>query len=135
MKRNVEEKRFEDMNQDELRYHALSFCDDGSFYKGADELHWTFRHMETEVVRKKEKISQTPSEWIDWIEYEQKGRSQYWGYDSVGMIETYWLEDPSVEPIILMVDQEGSFVVGDGYHRFAIAIRHGLKSIPTLIGE
>lgn len=72
--------------------------------------------------------------WIDWLEEEEQGSDRtplYWEE-----LTEAWLTTPEeVGPVYVIFYQDGSWDIGDGWHRIAISIAHNSPSIYAIWGE
>lgn len=130
------EKDVQEMSQEELVNYVLFFDNMSQQGFEAKDFIWTVKSIPVnEIMEKGDSKSSTKEDWTEWLQSEQKERKDVWGYDSILQIEEYWLKNPTHEPLILAYDAEGRMDFWDGYHRFAIAVKNNLSTVPVILGE
>lgn len=76
---------------------------------------------------------QTREDWRAWFEGEVKLADDP---DYYRQLEREWLAKPSNFPEVIIAElPDGMIAVGDGWHRLAISIAHGRKSVPAVVGH
>lgn len=69
-------------------------------------------------------------DWMLWFEDERDEDPEYYN-----ALESEWLADPeSVGPVVIGIKGR-TLDIGDGWHRVAIAVAHGMKYIPAMVGS
>lgn len=75
----------------------------------------------------------TKKDWSDWFENEVRMADDPAYYRQ---LEREWIAHPSSFPEIIVAElPDGTIDVGDGWHRVAIAITHGKKTVPAVVGR
>lgn len=73
-------------------------------------------------------------DWINWINNEQSIFIADMGYDRYGEIETEWIPNPTIEPVIMVKLKNGYYDIVYGWHRTALAFKNNLNNIPVVLG-
>jgi hypothetical protein len=88
---------------------------------------WKFRELPVS------KLLHLKSDWRRWYEGERAERRDEDGDDSYfDGLEQEW-NDGIVGPIIVVII-DGEIDIGDGWHRAAIAVTQGWKTVPAVVG-
>lgn len=75
----------------------------------------------------------TKAEWKRWLDGEIKLADDP---DYYRQLERAWLAKPGdFSEIIVAELPDGSLDVGDGWHRLAMAIAHGRRTVPAVVGR
>ncbi len=73
----------------------------------------------------------TRGQWATWLEREVEDMPD--GY--VAELADAWLDRPDdFDPIILIERRDGTWDIGDGWHRTGISIVEGVDCIPAVVG-
>jgi len=75
----------------------------------------------------------TPSSWKRW--YVAAKRISERDDDYWRDLESTWSSDPISAGPVIVVENNGRYDIGDGYHRVAIAFKQGKKTIPAVVGR
>ncbi len=97
-----------------------------------DDYEWSFEWLPTNALKKS--MIGGKFAWESWYEGERERSDrepEYWA-----QLEKLWTTSPSsVGPIIVAERSPGLFDIGDGWHRTAIAVIHGMHVVPAIIGR
>jgi hypothetical protein len=70
-------------------------------------------------------------EWVQWLEMEREKEPDYYAE-----MEASWLRDHRGFPPVFVAEYEGNVLdIGDGWHRAALAVAHGTKTIRAVVGR
>lgn len=115
-----------DMREDEMRIIAdmhRGACDDGDLDPA--DLSWSLAQMDTARLAS----CMPDGDWAGWLTAEiqdaHEGRADDW--------PSVELEDDVQEPIVL-TEVDGRILIWDGWHRTAVAIVRGDRTIPAIVG-
>lgn len=123
------------MSQEELVEYVFGFDDMSLVGLNGNQYKWSFSYLSKEEFIERYHEPSKEEGWIEWLEGERIERIEHYGYDNIQEIETYWLQNPAYEPVILVITKENTLEVYDGYHRIGIAMKHDLGRMPILLGE
>jgi hypothetical protein len=126
-------------NQDWSQEEILDYIDETAPYLGGlsdahtrlnlspEMFQWEFRELPVS------KLLHLKSDWRRWYENEREARRDEDGDDSYfDGLEQEW-SDGQVGPIIAVI-VDGELDIGDGWHRAAIAVTKGWKTVPAVVG-
>jgi hypothetical protein len=71
---------------------------------------------------------------IEWLAGEVEILGEARGMDYVPRLETWWIQDPTREALVVALDSRGLGHIWDGHHRYAIAVKYGLRTVPVILG-
>jgi len=109
--------------------YSGSYPDDDPAGGNADAFHWRY-----EPQYPVEKLGDK-QEWLDWYNEERKHYQQEWGNNRrYNAIERSWIRDPEQEPLVGVEGEDGKTTVWDGSHRVGMAHKHGLVTVPMVVG-
>ena len=97
------------------------------------DFRWSFRELPVaELLR-----IMPAQQWRRWYENERAIRADEDVDDTYfDSLEQEWGQLPSpIGPIVIVYDEDGRIDIGDGWHRSAIAVTNGWKTVPSVVGQ
>ena len=107
----------------------------GGAFDELDAEHFTWREVECYPVERLLNGSHvdmnTREQWATWLEGEAEDMPEHY----IDELAEAWLErTEDFEPVILVEFRDGTWDIGDGWHRIGISIVEGIACVPAVVG-
>lgn len=129
------------MTEDEIKNYLASEYDPSNIpeshpaYFASIKPHWRYLAISSILIRLLSNHDSSPESMSEWFKKEIDNWNKDFGDEKNRWLdlEKEYLKAPEAYPIILIQGEDGYYYLNDGHHRLAIALKHDLLFIPSIV--
>jgi hypothetical protein len=130
---SIATKAFSAWSQLEFRQRVRLFSDQfgptHAGYGAPEDFKWSFK-ARFKLCR----LEGSTSKWVRWSREEKAAWLDDYAPEKEQEIETYWLPQPWLAPVMVVEGADNLFYAWDGNHRIGVAFTVGMRSVPAIVG-